>query len=268
MTGRDAEQDVFGRPATSVSVPPRLPSLGRMDTLASWAEHLVRALLQETLPRRWAHVQGVATRARSLAPLLGADADRLEAAAWLRDIGYAPDLALTGLHALDGARYLRDTQHADAMLCRLVAHHSCAIIDAGERGLADVLRREFKSARRALSSVLTYCDMTTSPDGEPVPVDRRLAEIHQRYGQGHLVSRSIQRATPMAEPAAADVPAIDADVDAGQLIAAQLPQVLVMHDPGHGSQVRSYSREPPRRDQDLGRGQDAHHDSMGTCGAQ
>jgi hypothetical protein len=28
-------------------------------------------------------------------------------------------------------------------------------------------------------------------------VGRRLAEIHHRYGPGHLVSRSIQRATPM-----------------------------------------------------------------------
>jgi hypothetical protein len=45
--------------------------------------------------------------------------------------------------------------------------------------------------------VLTYCDMTTSPDGELVPVELRLAEIHHRYGPGHLVSRSIQRATPM-----------------------------------------------------------------------
>ena len=72
-------------------------------------------------------------RARSLAPVLGADADLLEANAWLHDIGYAPGLAVTGLHALDGARYLRDAQHADAMLCRLVAHHSCAIIEAGER---------------------------------------------------------------------------------------------------------------------------------------
>jgi hypothetical protein len=45
--------------------------------------------------------------------------------------------------------------------------------------------------------VLTFCDMTTSPDGEPVPVRRRLAEIHHRYGAEHVVSRSIQRATPM-----------------------------------------------------------------------
>ena len=168
-----------------------------MDTLASWAEHLARALRQDPLPRRWAHVRGVAARARSLAPVLGADADLLEAAAWLHDIGYAPDLAITGLHQLDGARYLRDTQHADAMLCRLVAHHSCAIIEADERGLADALSSEFESAQYALASVLTCCDMTTGPDGQSVPVDRRLAEIHARYGPGHLVSRSIQRATPM-----------------------------------------------------------------------
>ncbi len=168
-----------------------------MDTLASWAEHLARALLQESLPRRWAHVQGVANRARSLAAVLGADADLLEAAAWVHDIGYAPSLATTGLHQLDGARYLRDAQHADAMLCRLVAHHFCAIVEAGERGLADVLSSEFDPAPYVLASVLTCCDMTTSPDGEPLPVDRRLAEIHARYGPGHLVSRSIQRATPM-----------------------------------------------------------------------
>src|ERR1700757_4262344 len=133
-----------------------------MDTLASRAEPVARALLQEPPPRRWAHVQGVAARARGLAPVLGADADLLEAAAWLHDIGYAPGLAVTGLHALDGARYLRDAQYADALLCRLVAHHSCAIIEAGERGLADVLGLEFEPAPYALASVLTFCDMTTS----------------------------------------------------------------------------------------------------------
>ena len=102
-----------------------------------------------------------------------------------------------GLHVLDGARYLRDAQHADAMRCRLVAHRSCAIIEAEECGLAGALSREFEPAPQALSTVLIYCDMTTSPDGEIVPVEERLAEIHDRYGQGHLVSRSIQRAAPM-----------------------------------------------------------------------
>ncbi len=181
---------------TSVHVPPPLPNLGHMNVLASWGEHLARVLLQEALPHRWAHVQGVAAQARSLAPVLGADADLLEAA-WLHDIGYTPGLVATGLHSLDGARYLRDAQQADAVLCRLVAHHSGAIIEAGERGLADTLSHEFEPAPTFLSMVLTCCDMTTSPDGELVPVDRRLAEIHHRYGPDHLVSRSIHRATPM-----------------------------------------------------------------------
>ena len=72
-----------------------------------------------------------------------------------------------------------------------------ADIEAGERGLADVLNLEFEPAPHVLSSVLTYCDMTTSPDGKLVPAEKRLAEIHHRYGPGHLVSRSIQRATPL-----------------------------------------------------------------------
>ena len=83
------------------------------------------------------------------------------------------------------------------MLRRLGAHHSWAIVEAGERGLADVLSLEFEPAPDALSSVLTFCDMTTSPGGELVPVEQRPAEIRDRYGPGHLVSRSIQLAAPM-----------------------------------------------------------------------
>jgi hypothetical protein len=37
----------------------------------------------------------------------------------------------------------------------------------------------------------------TSPGGEHVHVHSRLAEIHARYNTGHLVSRSIRRATPL-----------------------------------------------------------------------
>ena len=178
-------------------VPARLTSVDFMQTLAAWAQDLARTLLADALPRRWAHVQGVAARARSLAPAIGPDAGLLEAAAWLHDIGYLPELAATGLHGLDGARYLRDVQHAEPLLCRLVAHHSCAVIEAEERGLAHVLTREFAPPPRPLADALTFCDMTTSPDGEHVQVHNRLAEIHDRYGSGHLVSRSIRRATPL-----------------------------------------------------------------------
>lgn len=168
-----------------------------MQGTPNWAEELARTLLQAPLPRRWAHVQGVAARARSISASLGQDAELLEAAAWVHDIGYLPELAGSGLHQLDGARYLRGVQEADHMLCRLVAHHSCAHIEAAERGLAHVLFREFEPAPRKLASALTFCDMTTSPDGDPVNVERRLEEIHNRYGPAHLVSRSIRRATPL-----------------------------------------------------------------------
>jgi len=168
-----------------------------MQSLPAWAEALARNLLEDELPRRWSHVQGVAARARNIAPAVGADKELLEAAAWLHDIGYLPELAKTGLHGLDGARYLRDVQHADPLLCRLVAHHSCAIIEAEERGLADVLRCEFEAPPKPLADALTCCDMTTSPDGDPMNVNRRLAEIRHRYGSDHLVTRSIRRASPM-----------------------------------------------------------------------
>jgi hypothetical protein len=167
------------------------------ETICAWAEALAHTLLERALPRRWAHVQGVAARARSQAPTIGEDAELLEAAAWLHDIGYLPELVGTGLHGLDGARYLRDVYHADPILCRLVAYHSCAVIEAEERGLADDLRREFAEPPRPLADALTFCDMTTSPDGHQVHVHRRLAEIHNRYGSGHVVSRSIRRATPL-----------------------------------------------------------------------
>lgn len=164
---------------------------------ADWAEGVARTLLEIPLPRRWAHVQGVAAQARGLASMLGQDADLIEAAAWLHDIGYSPEIADTGFHPLDGARYLRDVHDADPTLCNLVANHSCAVIEAEERGLADVLAREFQPAPENLASALTFCDMTTSPCGAPIHVSDRLREIHSRYGSGHMVSRAIRRATPM-----------------------------------------------------------------------
>jgi HD superfamily phosphodiesterase len=161
---------------------------------AHWAAEVARKLLEIPLPRRWAHVQGVATQARSLAPILGHDADLLEAAAWLHDIGYAPEVAGTGFHPLDGARYLRDAEHADPMLCRLVANHSCAMIEAEERGLAEALSSEFPPPPSALSDALAYCDMTTTPTGEVVAVRDRLSEIAERYGPHDVVTRFIRRA--------------------------------------------------------------------------
>src|ERR1043165_6688665 len=68
--------------AASVNVPANLTSVDFMQIPAAWAEGLARALLADSLSRRWSHVQGVAARARTLKSSLGTDADLLEAAAW------------------------------------------------------------------------------------------------------------------------------------------------------------------------------------------
>ena len=181
-----------------------LASVGDMGYTA-WAEDVARSLLEQPLPRRWAHVQGVADAARTLTTILGGDAGLLTAAAVLHDIGYAPGLRDCGFHPLDGARYLRDVEHADALLCRLVAHHSCAIIEAEEHGLAADLAREFKPAPRSLADALIYCDMTTGPGGQAMTVEQRLADIRARYGPAHPVTRALARSAPQLTAATSRV---------------------------------------------------------------
>jgi hypothetical protein len=157
-----------------------------------WARDLAQRLLAEPLPRRWAHTQGVARKAESITHIVGDDAELLICAAWLHDIGYSPSLATTGFHPLDGARYLRDIECAGPQLCRLVAHHSCAAVEAKHRDMIKDLLDEFPHINGLLLDALTYCDMTTSPNGEAVNVKMRLHEIAQRYGDDSIVAKSIR----------------------------------------------------------------------------
>jgi putative nucleotidyltransferase with HDIG domain len=175
--------------------------------LTEWAYPLSEAMLSETLPRRWEHSLGVAKRARSLSPIMGDDSELLEAAAVLHDVGYSPSIATTGFHPLDGARFLRDQEGADERVVRLVAHHSCALLEAEERGLRRELEGEFELERPELVDALLYCDMTTTPDGTPTTPAARLGEIVQRYGAETVVARFIQRAAPEIHAAAGRVEA-------------------------------------------------------------
>lgn len=165
--------------------------------LITWARELAEQLLSEPLPRRWAHSQGVGRRGEALADILGDDAEILAAAAWLHDIGYAPELVKTGMHQLDGARYLRDVAGADPCICALVAHHTCACIEARYRGLHAELEAEFPPVGGLLADALTFCDMSTTPDGELTEATDRLAEILERYGDGTLVFDTMTEAGPI-----------------------------------------------------------------------
>jgi hypothetical protein len=158
------------------------------DDAASLAEKMLVA----ELPRRWRHVRSVARRARWTAKQLSLSED-LVAAAWLHDIGYAPELVETGFHPLDGARYLRRIG-VDSQVVSLVAYHSCAEIEAEVRGLGGALASEFRPGDALLSDALLYCDMTTGPSGDYVRPADRLVEIRGRYGPDHEVTRFVERA--------------------------------------------------------------------------
>ncbi|MGW2366332.1 HD domain-containing protein [Streptomyces sp. NPDC001667] len=173
--------------------------------LTEWAYGLSESLLSEPLPRRWAHSLGVAERARSLKAVLGDDAELLEAAAILHDIGYSPTLVKTGFHSLDGARFLRHDQNANERIVRLVAHHTFALLEAEERGLLEELAGEFLMEEPHLVDALIYCDMTTTPDGKRTESTERVGEIVQRYSPDSTVGRFIQRAAPGIHAAVARV---------------------------------------------------------------
>lgn len=158
------------------------------------ARELARRALSEPLPRRWTHVQAVGQHAAEIAELPNVDGEALVAAAWLHDIGYAPELAETGFHPLDGARYLRQLGTVPERVVCLVAHHSCAVVEADERGMAAELLTEFAREESPTADALWYADMTTGPDGQRFDVSERLEEIKSRYGPEDVVTRFIRRA--------------------------------------------------------------------------
>jgi predicted hydrolase (HD superfamily) len=163
------------------------------DTAFETSQHL----LSDTLPRRWVHVQAVGRKALEVGRQLFTpeDGGALAMSAILHDVGYAPDLVKTGFHPLDGARWLR-AEGWDERVTGLVAHHSCATIEAEERGLKAELEAEFVNEDSAVTQALWYCDMTTGPDGIDLKVEDRLSEILDRYGPEHVVTRFIRRAQP------------------------------------------------------------------------
>lgn len=166
---------------------------GYVSSIVVWAFELAGQKLAGVLPRRWAHVQGVATRARVAASILSVDeGELLIGAAFLHDIGYAYEIGDTGFHPLDGARYLREVGIPDRLV-NLVAHHSCAVLEAELRGLSVELA-EFEDEKTALRDALWWADMTTTPDGGKTTLAERVAEIQRRYGRDDVVSRFIRRA--------------------------------------------------------------------------
>lgn len=163
------------------------------------AEALARRLLAP-LGNRWLHTQAVAARAELLAAAVAeADRDLLVVAAWFHDLGYAPELALSKLHQLDGARFLAG-EGFPPRLCALVAHHSAATFEADQRGLLDQLAA-WPQEDGPVADALWMADMTTGPTGELVDYADRLDEILSRYEPDSVVARAMSSARPTIEGA-------------------------------------------------------------------
>jgi hypothetical protein len=160
--------------------------------LEDWAAAEAERLLSP-VGDRWKHVRAVGECAREVSAVLDQeDRPYLVAAAYLHDIGYVPDLQRTGLHQLDGARYIRSLG-TERLAC-LVAHHSEARFEIRLRGFSDELAA-YKREESWVSDALTYCDLTTGPTGLPMTFEDRVAEVEQRYGEGEIVD-ALRQATP------------------------------------------------------------------------
>lgn len=74
--------------------------------------------------------------------------------------------------------------------------------------MRDALEAEFPLPEdQFLVDALVWCDMTTTPDGEPTTAGDRIAEIVHRHGADTLVGRFIRRASPEIIAAVARVEA-------------------------------------------------------------
>ncbi len=167
--------------------------------VVEWAADVSGGYLASSLPERWVHVQEVAERASGLAAVLGDEGEILWAAAWLHDVGYAPPLAASTFHPLDGARFLRAGGAPDR-LAGLVAYHSAAATEAEALGLGDELA-EFTDERTIVRDLLWYADMTVGPTGESVTFTQRMYELRKRYPSDHYVIRALDASMPERQAA-------------------------------------------------------------------
>lgn len=175
--------------SSNISMKARIVRLDSMSSLQVTRARVAAESCLVALPGRLTHVRGVVAAADGLRGHFDvASADCLVAAAWLHDVGYAPSVRSTGFHPVDGAAFAR-REGFDELVVSLVAFHSGAPAEARERGINGL--SAFSAPPQQLLDALTFCDLTTGPDGAAVTPGDRLHEVLQRYGPDDPVHRAV-----------------------------------------------------------------------------
>ncbi len=150
------------------------------------------------LDRRWRQSQRAHAQSHRLGPLF-TDAEQLKVlavAALLHDIGYGSELVRTRFYAIDGALYVRE-RGVDEQVMSLMAHHSCAAVEADVRGLGAEMFGFPHHPEPLLVDAMIWCDMTSGPTGEDVGIDWRLEDISRRYPPDTLVAWTVEIPEPL-----------------------------------------------------------------------
>lgn len=126
------------------------------------------------------------------------------ALAFLHDIGYAyPD---SGMHSLDGARWIRSVHPELDYFAPYVAWHSNAKYEYLARGFElATIAEEFPiptgSQEDVELALLWVADFTSSPTGDRVGLDERIANIESRYDEDSPVIHALNNSLPDLEAA-------------------------------------------------------------------
>jgi hypothetical protein len=149
------------------------------------AQTLAQSLLVDD-QCRLAHVRGTGWIAGMAVSALGVDRpENVVAAAWLHDIGYAPAIARTGFHPLDGALFLA----REVVL--LVAHHSQAAVLAPYYGVQHLMAL-LDHAHGHADDVLTFSDLRAGADGLGADPRDRVEDMRRRHANQAFVPDEVR----------------------------------------------------------------------------
>lgn len=129
--------------------------------------------------------------ARMARDIASSNQAEVTAAAWLHDIGYAPQLERTGFHPLDGALFLIRHSWPDRVV-RLVAHHSLAAIEAPFYGVSHHLSA-IEQVQGIDADILVSADLLGGRGDRTPSVQERLAAMREVDEAGGVVPADVRQ---------------------------------------------------------------------------